>query len=480
MRRRRAAPALALLAALLAGCAVNPATGERQLALISESQEVAMGREADAELVTGGDLLEDPELEAYVSRIGRRLAAASERPDLPWTFRILDDPAVNAFALPGGFVYLTRGILTHFVNEAQLAAVLGHEIGHVTARHHVSQASRAQLAQLGLGLGALLAGDAAPLAGVAQTGLQLLLLKYSREAENQADTLGLRYMTAAGWEPAEMAEVLEMLADVGEAQEGSGLPGWLSTHPEPAERAQRIRAEQEPGAEGAGRVERAAYLQRVDGLAFGPDPREGYFEEGRFYHPELAFTVDFPAGWRTLNQRQAVVGISPERDAVLALGMAEGDSPEAAARTFAARQDLRALEVEAVRAGEGRGFRVAFEATDGSARILGIALFLPHQGRVFQLLGYAAADRFEARRDALLGWLASFRRLEDPDRLRVAPLRLEVVRLPSRTTLRALAEDRPSAVPLEVLARINQVEADAPLEPGLPVKRVVRGEPEAR
>ena len=146
----------AVLLAGLSGCSLNPATGKRQLVLFGESQEIEMGRAADKDVVASMGSYPDAELQAFVSNLGTRLARLSERPDLPWTFRIVDDPLVNAFALPGGYIYVTRGILAHFGSEAELAAVLGHEIGHVTARHGVNQLSKAQLAGIGLGLGSMI------------------------------------------------------------------------------------------------------------------------------------------------------------------------------------------------------------------------------------------------------------------------------------------------------------------------------------
>ncbi|MGD2068949.1 MAG: M48 family metalloprotease, partial [Gemmatimonadota bacterium] len=178
---------LLLLATLVAGCARNPATGERQLSLIGERQEIEMGREADQQIVASIGLYDDEALQSYVDGLGQRLAATSERPDLPWTFRVLDDPTVNAFALPGGFVYITRGIMGHLTSEAELVGVLGHEIGHITARHSVNQISKQQLTQLGVGLGMVLVPELQNFGGLASLGIQLLSLKFSRDDENQAD-----------------------------------------------------------------------------------------------------------------------------------------------------------------------------------------------------------------------------------------------------------------------------------------------------
>ena len=210
--------ASALLGASVAACAVNPATGARELSFVGEGQEIAMGRQSDPGIVAQMGLYPDSSVQRYVSELGLRMAAVSERPDLPWTFRVLDDPTVNAFALPGGFVYITRGILTHLTSEAQLAGILGHEIGHVTARHSVTQMSRTQLAQIGLVVGMVFSETVREYGGLAAQGIGLLSLSYGRDDELESDHLGLRYMTRLGYEPRELAGVMGMLARSSELQ----------------------------------------------------------------------------------------------------------------------------------------------------------------------------------------------------------------------------------------------------------------------
>src|SRR5438552_10944197 len=189
----RVASFVLMIAALASACATNPVTGKRQLALMSEAQEIAAGQQNDAEVRRDMGVYENRALQQYVSEIGMRLAAISERPNLPWHFTVVDVPAVNAFALPGGYIYITRGILPFLDDESQLAGVLGHEIGHVTARHAVEQYSKATGAQLGVILGSIFVPGGAQLGQVAQTGLGLLFLKNSRDDEAQADQLGVHY-----------------------------------------------------------------------------------------------------------------------------------------------------------------------------------------------------------------------------------------------------------------------------------------------
>jgi predicted Zn-dependent protease len=174
-----------LMTLAIGGCALNPATGRRQLSLISEQQEIQMGREAAAEIQTALGLVDDTSLQSYVQRIGRQEAAISERPNLPWQFHVVDDPTPNAFALPGGFIYVTRGMMALMTSEAELAGVLGHEIGHVTARDTVNQLSKQQVAQLGFGLGSIFVPEMQQFGSLAGAGLNLLFLKYGRDDERE-------------------------------------------------------------------------------------------------------------------------------------------------------------------------------------------------------------------------------------------------------------------------------------------------------
>jgi len=268
--------AAALLPLALAACATNPATGHKQLSFFGEEQELAMGKEADAGIQQQVGLYRDEDLARYVADVGGRLAAASERPYLPWRFLVLDDPTVNAFALPGGYVYVTRGILAQLDSEAELAAVLGHEIGHVTARHGVHAMSQQILATAAVGTAAVVLDPehADDWFAVGSLTLGLVFLQHSRADERQADDLGLRYLLRAGYDPREMPPVFEMLERVAE-QEGGRLPVWLSTHPDPGSRAERL-AKEVAAAEANGerlavpRVEHDSFLAKLDGLVYGP------------------------------------------------------------------------------------------------------------------------------------------------------------------------------------------------------------------
>jgi predicted Zn-dependent protease len=471
----RAFPLLISAALVTEGCAVNPATGSRQLMLVSESQEIAMGRDYDKQVAASIGLYPDTALQRWIQQFGARLAATSERPNLPWTFHVVDDPVVNAFALPGGFIYVTRGILAHLNSEAELAGVVGHEIGHVTARHSASQMTKQQLAQVGLAVGAIASPQVGRYAGLATQALGVLFLKYSRDNERQADDLGLRYMRRVSYDPREVPHVFEMLTRVSQAQGGGRVPEWLATHPDPENRRGRI--EQEiaalPQNFSGVAVNRDAYLRRLDGLVFGNNPRDGYFKENQFFHPDLRFRLTFPQGWTTSNGKQAVVAVSPEKDALVEVSLAKEQTADAAARAFLSQSGFTSGYPVRTSVGGLPAMSAAFAAATESGTLRGTALFVEHGGAVYRLLGYAPEARWPAVQAAAEHALQSFARLTDPAALAVEPQRVDIVRLDQRTTIEQLARSRPSPVSAATLALLNQVEPQTPLEPGRLVKWVV-------
>ncbi len=477
MRRRVALVVLPVVLALVT-CARNPVTGKRQLALVSEEQEIALGKQAAEEIVQTVGAYPDPALQAYVEGVGMKMAARSERPKLPWRFVVLDDPTVNAFALPGGPVFVTRGILGHLNSEAELAAVLGHEIGHITARHSVQQISKAQVAQLGLGVGMVLSEDLRKIAPVAGAGLQLLFLRFGRDAERQSDELGFRYMLDRGYDPRQMATVFTTLERTSAQAGGPGLPEWLSTHPDPGDRAatalRRASKVPDPGRLG---VEREAYLARVDGIVFGEDPRQGYFRGDTFVHPQLRFQLQLPHGWKASNGAAALVATSPEQDAAVQLGSAGKLSPAEAMQKFLSQEGVRA----GADGGGVSGLPAAryFEAQTQQGVVRGIVSFVSHQGRTFGLIGFSPAERLASREATFRQVIGSFSPLADPAASAVDPARVELVKVPRDMTLEQFASEFRSSVPVEVLGIVNEARPGDTLRAGTTVKRIVGGPPAA-
>lgn len=279
--------------------------------LMSESQEIAIGAEADPQIVAEYGLYESETLQAFINEKGQEMAAISHRSNLKFTFRILDSEVVNAFAVPGGYVYFTRGIMAHFNNEAEFAGVLGHEIGHITARHSVSQQTKALFGQLALITGLVIAPDLAQFAEEAMLGMQLVFLKFSRDHEKESDRLGVEYSTKVGYDAREMAGFFSTLERM-QTQGGSArLPDFLSTHPNPGNRQTTVAklAEEWQRKEGLTnpKVNRDSYLRLLEGLVYGPDPRQGFLENSVFYHPDLKFQFPAPANGPT---RTAPAGCS--------------------------------------------------------------------------------------------------------------------------------------------------------------------------
>ena len=470
--------AAVVLMAVLSNCSINPATGQRQVSLIGEGREIQMGREADPDIIASMGLYPDTAVQQYVSQLGKRLAAASERPDLPWTFRVVDDPTVNAFAVPGGFIYVTRGLMSHLTSEAQLVGVLGHEIGHVTARHSVNDMSKQQLAQIGLGLGMVFAPRLQRLGELASAGLQVLFLKYSRDHENQADELGVRYMRRTNYEPREMADVMTMLDRTSQRSPESGkVPEWLATHPSPPNRVANIlqlASTSEPTQVGSPDVRRDEYLQRVDQLIFGDNPREGYFEGTTFLHPDLRFRFEFPVGWTAVNQRTAVQAGSPDDDALIMIDMVEG-SPSDELRRFRSRQNVRVGGVSQQTSNGLAAVRAEFSLATEQGVLRGLVAFVAHENATFRLMGISIGSRWGGYGSVVTRSLGSFGPLTDGGALSVQPRRIAIVRPPMEMTLSAFVVQYPSTVTPEMVALINQVDGDEQFRGGTPYKRVVGG-----
>ena len=469
-----AVSALSFLLGVATTCAVNPATGRRELVLVSESQEIEMGRQYDQQVTAEMGLYPDTALGRYVADLGHRLAAVSERPQLDWSFRLVDDPAVNAFALPGGYIYVTRGLLTHMNSEAQLAGVLGHEIGHVTARHTVRQITQQQLAGLGLVLGAALKPEVAQFAGVAQQALGLLFLKFSRDDEAQADELGFRYMRRLDYDPREMAEMFHELTRVSAAA-GARAPEWASTHPDPVNRQEKAlerAATLTPQQLAAAVVGRDGYLRRLDGVMFGANPREGYFRGTRFLHPDLRFELTFPTGWATANQKAAVMAMSPSQDALIRLSGAAGSSPAAAAQRFCGAEGVSGTSsaytlngLEAVGGG--------FTATQQDGTLAGRVMFVAHRGTVLQVTGFGTPDSWGTYAATVTRAMQTFQPLTDRAALNAQPWHITIVRLDRTMTPQQFAQRYPGPVSVDELTIINQVEPDGRFMNQNLAKRVV-------
>ena len=298
MKKNKLAILVLSLLFLAASCAVNPVTGKQEISLISEQGEIELGASTDKEVRAQFGVYEDPSLNEYVQKVGMALVPHTHRPHLTYHFAVLDTPVVNAFAVPGGYIYVTRGILALMNSEAELAVVLAHELGHVNARHSVRKMSQMMLAQIGLVVGSALSETFAKAAGVAGVGVQLLFLQFSRDDERQADQLGVEYTRKGQYNPAYMIDFFESLQTMGDLSGGQTLPGFLSTHPLTSERIKNTQA-MILADDNLLRYDQVPYFQKIDNMVYGNDPRQGYVEDNTFYHPQLRF---FPTGMESPEQ----------------------------------------------------------------------------------------------------------------------------------------------------------------------------------
>ena len=324
--------ALALTLAL-ANCATNPVTGNPNFVTVSESQEVQIGRTEDPKVRQEYGAYDNAALQQYVNEVGQRLARASHRPNIEYHFLVVDSPEVNAFALPGGYVYITRGILAYLNSEAELAAVLGHEIGHVTARHSVQQISASTAAQVGASLLQIFVPQMS--GGLGDTAINLLggalLSGYGREHELEADRLGAEYLARTGFDPQAMVKVVGVLknqelfdAEVAKAEgrEPRAYHGVFATHPDNDTRLQQVVGEAARFKQANTRTAREEFLRKVDRMVYADSPNQGVVRNNTLYHTELGLVMRFPQGWRVKNQPQNITAASPGNDALIDIRMA--------------------------------------------------------------------------------------------------------------------------------------------------------------
>lgn len=429
---------IALSALLFSTCATNPVTGKKEFMLVSESQEIAMGKEYDPQVVATYGVYPDSAINHYISQLGKRIAQVSDRPELPYEFKVLDSPVINAFAVPGGFVYFTRGILAYLNSEAEVAGVMGHEVGHIAARHSAKQISRQQIASLGLGIGAILSDEVAQLAGIAQTGIGILFLKYGRDAERQSDFLGVTYSTKLGYDATEMANFFRILERMQE-KSGGGLPGWLSTHPAPEERVQTIiKLAREAQAKHPNRdfvVKRDEYLRKIDGLIFGDDPRQGYVEDNVFYHPELKFQFPVPVEWQVNNTPSQVQIVNKDQSAYIIFELSNRSSATDAAQQFLTQAKAQLISQDLMRVHAMNAVRTIADINSQNGVIRVMSYFIEYDNRVYVFHGVAEKTNFSRQAGIMENTMRGFNRLTNPQKINVQPNRIRIKKVNTTTTL---------------------------------------------
>ena len=463
------------------GCAINPATGKPQLTVMSEAQEAELGRKAADQVSQEMGLVDDPELAAYVDAVGQRLVRVSVRPDQHFEFHLVDMQEPNAFALPGGYVYVSRGLLAIANSEDELANVLGHEIGHVLARHAAQRETRALPGNVLTGVTALAVGivggsQAAALVGsIGQTATSGLLAAYSRDQEREADKLGQELAERAGYNPAGMTEFLTTLErETTFEAKGSRRPSFFDSHPSTPERVSSTETfARELGVSPGTPIAptRAAFLHKLDGLILGVDARQGIFDEATFLHPELGFHLRFPDGWKTSNGKTVVGAISPTQDAVVALeSQVRGTDPQAAAERFVASQRIVVSKSEALRISGLAAFRVLGVAQSQRGELLIVLTFIAYRDVIYRVTGIAGASVFQERAEDFERTADSFGALSPAERSRISQKRLRLATaLPGEKIEHFGARVRNVWSP-EQISIANALELGTPLEGGSLVK----------
>lgn len=483
--RHLAAAALLLAGSLLAGCTTNPATGESSFTgFMSTSEENRIGQQSHPEILKEfGGAYGTPQLQAYIQNLGASLAANSERKDVKYTFTVLNSPIVNAFAVPGGYIYITRGLLALANNEAEVAGVLSHEIGHITARHSAQRYSEGMLAQIGLAGLSILTGSS-ELTNLAGYGAQAWLQSYSRDQEFQADELGVRYLSRASYDPQAMAAFLQSLQDDAKLEatieghpETADQFNIMQTHPRTADRVQRAIAEARATTPVPNpRLERDTYLQQIDGIIYGDDPAQGIARGRHFSHPALRLAFDAPTGFQLANGSDAVQGLGPNNQAMVFDGgraSIAGSMADYIQNVWAAKIRLQSLDSITINGMEAATATASGRTNQGQVFVRLVAIRYD-AGTIYRFIylcpvGIAASADAGFRQSA-----ASFRKLSAGEAAQIRPLRVRLVTVAPGDTVSSLARQTAFDDYQEQRFRIlNGLAANQGLTAGQRVKLIV-------
>lgn len=436
---------LALLLFILSSCATNPVTGKKEFMLLSKSQEIAMGQQSDPEIVNFFGLYEDQKLQNFIKDRGKKMVDVSHREDLAYEFKIVDSPVINAFAVPGGYVYFTRGIMAHFNNEAEFAGVLGHEIGHITARHSAKQYSNSMLAQVGLVAGMVISPEFAQFADVAQQGIGLLFLQFSRNHEKESDKLGVEYSSKIGYDAEEMAGFFQTLDRISQQSGGEATPTFLSTHPDPQDREQRVKKLATNWKEKLKnhdlKTERDSYLKMIDGMVYGEDPKQGFVEENTFYHPVLKFKFPMPNQWTVQNTPQQLQMAEREGNALMVLRLAQGTTLEEAGQALLEQNQLELVESKQLQVNGLPALAMVADQNQQQGSIRTLTYLIQYGENIYSMMGISRLEDFNNYSDTFIRSMRNFSELSDPDKLNTKPERIMIKKVPATGTLAQAFED---------------------------------------
>ncbi len=458
---------------LTMSCAINPVTGKKELSLISEQEEIGLGKQTDREIKAQYGIYSDQALNTYVQRVGQSMTPLTHRPHLTYHFAVLDTPVVNAFAVPGGYVYVTRGILALMNSEAELAVVLGHELGHVNARHSIAKLSQLMLAQLGLGVAGAISETFAKLSGAASIGIQLLFLKFSRDDEREADALGVEYSRKDGYNPGEMINFFASLERLGDFSGGQSLPGFLSTHPLTGERIQNTK-DMLMESDRQLKIEKNGYLGAVNNMVYGQDPRQGYVEKNAFYHPGLRFFFSFPEGWQVKNTPTQVTLATKDGHAGIILKAEKtSENLKDYGNRIASKIDNREfIDERSFKINGLSSYHQVYDITQQQGGDIRTRLsYVKKNGFIYTFLALSAQNEFSKYDRQFQSVVSSFQELRDAGYLNRKPHRIRLVKANGKESLEAIFQKAGMAKDLwPKFAIMNHMELDSTPKSGQTIK----------
>lgn len=483
---------LVLLLGLLASfCVVqrSPVTGSKRAYGYSWEKEKEIGKEADQQVQQQYGTYDNEQVANYVKGIGHEILSVSHlrREDTPQKYKdtefhyhVLNSPVVNAFALPGGYVYVTRGLLGYLENEAQLAVVLGHETGHVAARHASQQALEQQVGQLAL-IGGAVAGQellGVPGRSILNLGGQAakyLFLKYSRDDEREADRLGVEYAAMQHYKAEDATGFFQALKRLTE-QSGQSIPDWQSTHPDPSERANTIpelaKKWREKGYDQT--IEHTdKYMHMIDGIVYGDNPREGFARDGKFYHPDLKFQFDYPEGWKVVNQPNLVAVVNSDQDAVSIMQLdSKSSSPQTSVIDYVSQDGFTVVSQSTTQNHGLKGYQAVANATaDNGTDYRFYVYAVSYNNNIYRFVSYSVADKFAAYKPLFVKTSNSFQALTDQNILNIKPVRLQTFQANRTAPFSSFLPDKlPMDITKEEIAIVNQVKLDETIKKGSWVK----------
>jgi predicted Zn-dependent protease len=462
--RRGAWRAAAGLVLILWGCSTNPATGKREIVIMSTEKEKAVGEQASRQVAAEMGLMEDPTLTVYVTSIGKRLAMLSPRKDVEYTFHVVDLPEPNAFALPGGHIYVSRGLLALTNSEDELANVIGHEIAHVAARHQAQRDTRSTgigvLATVGTIAAAVAgSGEAAQAMGqLSQAAAAGLLASYGRDQEREADSIGQDIAAKAGWNPSGMGAFLRTLGRETELRTGEKeRRSFLDSHPTTPERVDTALAHartltQSPPAPIAGT--RLEFLARIEGVKLGEDPAAGIFRGETFLHPELDLYMSLPDGWQLRNEPTAFGGISPKGGAFIKVEIdSDGFDAAEAATNFLDANGMKATRRSRERIGDQTAYQAVL--SDGAQAIE--MTWIPHRGQIFRVSAACPVPSYDAYKRIFERSVKSFRPLTEDEKRSIVTRRLYTAEAREGETIETLSKRTDNAWSIEETAVANAI-----------------------